>query len=91
MKFEWDEAKRVANLAGHKVDFKIAEEVFADPNRVEFEDVRFDYGEMRMIVIGFVDEVLLLTVVYTYRGESVRIISARRATPQERRMYHEGV
>ena len=89
MKFEWDEAKRAANLVKHKVDFELAKGVFDDPCRIEVEDESMDYGETRLIVIGFAADILLLTVIYTERGECIRIISARRATPKERRLYHE--
>ena len=89
MKYEWDETKRAANLVKHKIDFELAKEVFDDPCRIEFEDESMDYGEMRLIVIGFATDVLLLTVIYTERGERIRIISARRATPKERSLYHE--
>jgi uncharacterized DUF497 family protein len=88
MKFEWDETKRASNLAKHMVDFELAKEVFNDPCRIEIEDKSMDYGEARFIVIGFAADVLL-TVIYTDRDKCIRIISARRATPKERRLYHE--
>ena len=89
MKFDWDEAKRAANLIKHKVDFELAKRVFNDPCRIEIEDESMDYGETRIIVIGFATDILLLSVIYTERGECIRSISARRATPKERRLYHE--
>ena len=84
--FEWDEAKRHANLVKHVVDFADALAVFDDPLRIEYRDQRRDYSEVRRQVIGMVrDEVLF--VVYTQRGEVRRIISARRASRDERTAY----
>ena len=88
MGFEWDEAKAERNLARHGVDFLDAVSVFLDPHRLEIEDDRLDYGETRFTTIGMVENVLL-TVVFTNRGESTRIISARRAESHEQRAYHE--
>lgn len=88
MNFEWDEAKAVRNLARHEVDFMDAVSIFIDPHRVEMEDDRVDYGERRFRTIGMVENMLLI-VVFTNRGESTRIISARRAESHERRAYHE--
>ena len=88
MDFEWDEAKAERNLARHGVDFLDAVSVFLDPHRLEIEDDRLDYGERRFTTIGMVESVLL-TVVFTIRGESTRMISARKAESHERRAYHE--
>lgn len=91
MRFEWDEAKSVANKRKHHVSFEIAARVFLDPNRIEIFDDREDYGEDRWITIGLVDPVLLV-VVYTLRGakgEVIRLISARRANEQEQEAYHQ--
>lgn len=86
--FEWDDAKALANLAKHKVSFEMARDAFADLFAIEYEDDRADYGEDRFILLGMVDG-RLLAVVYTLRGDRVRIISAREAEPHERRHYHE--
>lgn len=86
---EWDEAKRGANLVKHGVDFLDAVEIFADPLRVERIDQRGEYGEERRQVIGQVGPQVLF-VVYTVRGEVRRMISARRASRNERQAYHAG-
>jgi uncharacterized DUF497 family protein len=86
--FEWDSAKAAANYAKHGVRFEDAVRVFGDPLALEWLDDRHDYGEERYIIIGMVDG-RLLTVVYTERSDSIRIISARGAMPYERRSYHE--
>jgi uncharacterized protein len=85
--FEWDEAKAAKNYAKHGVTFEAARDVFKDPFAIEQIDDRKDYGEERFIIIGMVSG-RLLTVVYTMRGESIRIISARGAEPYEQRQYH---
>ncbi len=69
------------------MDFSDATDVFLDPFRLEREDTRHDYGEARFVTIGQVNR-RILTVVYTERGESVRLISARRATLRETNEYH---
>jgi uncharacterized protein len=86
--FEWDEAKAARNLASHGVSFEAARLAFDDAFAVSREDRRQDYGEDRFILLGMVQEHLLV-VSYTMRSERVRIISARLAEPRERRRYHE--
>ena len=88
MQFEWDEAKAFQNLARHGVDFVDASAVFEDPLRLELQDERYEYGEMRVRAIGIVQGVLLV-VVFTYREDTIRIISARKAERHERRAYYE--
>ena len=87
--FEWDEAKREANLVKHGVDFVDALEVFADPLRIQRIDTRREYREARRQVLGRVGEQVVF-VVYTVRGEARRVISARRASRDERRAYLAG-
>lgn len=85
--FEWDEAKGEANFRKHGVDFATATRVFADPFAIERLDRSTAYGEIRLLITGMA-EGALLTVVYTERGEVVRIISARRATKKEHDNYY---
>ncbi len=82
--FEWDENKRLFNLSKHGIDFIDAVNVFMDLNRIEFESVR--RGELRYQTIGSVNNVVLL-IVYTYRKNVIRLISARRASKNEREAY----
>ena len=86
--FEWDEAKPETNLDKHGVDFLDAIHVFRDPLLKVEIDRREDYGEERYRAIGAVYG-RLLVVVYTEHGETVRVISARKATRHERRRYEE--
>jgi uncharacterized protein len=86
--FEWDNAKASANLATHGISFEQARDAFDDPFAIDFVDDRVDYGELRLILVGMVEN-RLLVVAHTLRGDKVRIISAREAEPHERRKYHE--
>ncbi len=86
--FEWDEAKAAANERKHGVSFAQAMRAFDDPGVHFLEDQSFAYGEARMLAIGLF-EMTLLTIVFTERGETIRIISARRSTKQEGRIYAE--
>lgn len=89
VEFEWDPAKALANMRKHKVPFLLACEVFGDENRVERPDDSDDEEEERWIVLGRVEE-RVLTVVYTKRGTRIRLISARRGTRNEDRIYWTG-
>ena len=85
MRFEWDERKRRANLAKHGMDFAALDQMFA-ANLVEDEDTRREYGERRIKAIGELNGVII-SVVYTWRGDRRRLISARKARADERKKY----
>ena len=90
MLFEWDDEKARANIKKHGIDFETAARVFADENRLEIYDEEHSEDEDRYITIGMIDNVAcVVMVVYTERGEAIRLISARKATSQERRMYYD--
>jgi uncharacterized DUF497 family protein len=84
---EWDSEKAEANEAKHGVSFPEAVTVFADPRVVFVDD---GSGTGRLVAIGMSATPRLLTVVHVERGERDRIISARRATAAEERLYQEG-
>ena len=92
MRFEWDDRKNKQNRRKHAVSFELAQEVFTDPLCLTIFDRMID-GEERFWAIGTVEDLLVLVVVHTVnnlRGEEViRIISARRATPRERKLYEK--
>lgn len=91
MTFEWDDNKEQINIKKHGMDFETASRVFDDENRIEiYDDLHSDY-EDRYITIGMIDEITCIAmVVYTERGTDViRVISARKATPKERRKYYD--
>jgi len=87
MKFEWDANKNKTNLKKHGVDFNQAKEVFNDKDKIEIIDNRKDYGEERRKIIGNAMD-LLLSVIYTMREATVRLISARAASRKERKDYN---
>ncbi len=90
MEVEWDPHKAVINLQKHGVKFSDAEAVLYDPNALSFEDTTAQ-GEQRFVVIGMDHLWRLLVVVYTDRGNRIRLISARPATRSERKQYESGI
>lgn len=90
MRIAFDREKAKRNLAKHGVRLSDAEPVLLDPHAVTIEDTTAE-GEQRHITLGADALGRVLVVVFTYRGEDVRLISARRATRRERRVYEEGV
>jgi len=86
--FEWDDKKAASNAEKHGVTFEQARAVFRDPFAIELLDDREDYDEDRYILIGM-SATNILAVVHVERNDRNRIISARRAEPNERRFYHE--
>jgi uncharacterized DUF497 family protein len=86
LNFEWDEKKAQTNLAKHHVEFAYATAVFLDPFLLKLDVSRPHEGENRQKAIGSV-EGRVLTVVYTIRGETTRVISARRSSASERKLY----
>ena len=87
MEFEWDERKARTNLRKHRVDFADAATVFEDRRAVTVADE--DADEERCVTIGMDALGRELVVIYTVRGERIRIISARRATRRERANYEK--
>ena len=89
MKFEWNNEKAVANLKKHNVSFVEAETVFDDLLYVDFYDEKHSIEEHRFIIIGESINGRLLIISYTEREETIRIISARELTSQERKDYEQ--
>jgi hypothetical protein len=85
--FEWDERKARASLRKHKVDFADAATVFEDLRAVTVTDENLD--EERYATLGMDSLGRQLVVIYTVRGQRIRIISARRATRRERADYEK--
>ncbi len=85
--FEWDDAKAARNLQKHKVSFEHAREVFQDAFSVESPDTVVEDGEYRFGIMGMAAG-RLLYVVYTERGDRIRIISARKADKREQHGYY---
>ncbi len=85
--FEWDEEKNELNLQKHGIDFNLAQYVFADPYHVELYDLSHSVEEDRYKIIGMVGK--LLVVISTFREDAIRIISAREADTNERKVYEK--
>jgi len=89
--FSWDETKNRRNLAKHGIGFEAAVSVFEDPGVLSVRDRTVD-GEERWHTLGIIGVVVVL-VVHTFREEAdeeeIRIISARKATPLERKAYEQ--
>ena len=90
MEFEWDSNKATNNFAKHNISFYEASTVFADPLSLTFPDPDHSHDESRHITIGESMQRRLLIISHTDRGQRIRIISARKTTLRERRIYENG-
>ncbi len=87
--YEWDNNKNDANLAKHGIDFNLACEIFSDPYAIVQYNRTID-KEVRDQIIGKINnEIIILFVVFTKRKNTIRIISARKASKQERAIYEK--
>lgn len=87
MNYEWDEEKRQRNIEERGIDFEDVPALF-DSTIVVMEDDRYEYGEVRWVAFGILQGIVM-AVVYTEReGETIRVISVRKATKRERREYY---
>lgn len=90
MRFEWDETKNRINIQKHSIDFNDAIEIFKHPT-LSLIDRKEDYAEERWIAIGWI-KAIIGVVIYTERnGDVIRIISARKATRNEARLYEKSI
>jgi uncharacterized DUF497 family protein len=86
--FVWDEAKRRSNLEKHGLDFKDAHVVYDDPDKLTYDSSRI--GERRLLDLAFaMVKGKLLALIYTERGDNVRVISFRPASREEREQYEQ--
>jgi uncharacterized DUF497 family protein len=90
MNFEWDPDKAAANLGKHGVSFEEASTAFGDPLSTTIHDPSHSEEEDRFVLIGTTHVGRLVVVVHTDRDGAVRLISARLASPRERRTYEQG-
>ena len=86
MEFEWYEAKRLANIEKHGIDFLDADIVFGGPHLVG--SARTEGGEVRWMAVGMLDDVYV-TVIFTRRASTIRLISMRSARREERERHQE--
>ncbi|WP_373543384.1 BrnT family toxin [Chamaesiphon sp.] len=91
MRFEWDDNKAESNAVKHGITFEEAVTVFADPDLLFTQDTQHSQGEEREWAMGVTESGLLVVVVFTIRGEQIRIISARIATKKEQQSYESGI
>lgn len=90
MQFEWDPRKARSNLRKHGVSFDEAATVFLDDLSLTGDDPDHSVSEERYVTFGVSSAGRLLVVAHTERGNRTRIITARPATPSERKLYEEG-
>ena len=88
MRFQWDIAKALANQRKHAVSFDEAASIFRS-FCIQSHDARRDYGETRFVALGIDSNGVVLNVIYTVRGEDIRIISAWKASKHERETYQQ--
>jgi len=92
MNFFWDQEKEKNNSQKHGISFVFAQRVFDDPYALSWLDHRFSIPEERWLTLGYVGN-LLIIVAHTYRSnenaETIRIISARKATKKEQEIYYK--
>ena len=90
MEFSWDARKNRANTQKHGINFETAIVAFDDPFQVTLEDREVE-GEQRWHTIGMVNDLSIILVVHTNEDEElIRIVSARKAMPTERKIYARG-
>ena len=89
MEFEWDQDKAARNLTKHKVSFNEAATVFGDLLSMTYPDPEHSVDEDRYVTIGMSGRDRVLIISYTDRDGRIRLISARKATPRERKFYEE--
>jgi uncharacterized protein len=89
MRFEWDESKRRSNLKLHGIDFLAARIVFAG-RTITLSDDRFNYGEKRFLTLGLFWG-RPVTIVHTETDQVIRIISIRKASKNEEKIYFEEI
>ena len=91
MRFDWDPDKNELNIRDHGVSLEEAREVFFDPNALEeYDDEHSTVDEPRFKLMGLSSRRLLVVVFIEAENETIRIISARKAGPQQRKTYEEG-
>ncbi len=87
MEFEWDEKKNQTNITIHEIDFCDAWQIFEHPMLIKM-DTRKDYGEQRLVGLGQLEGAVVV-IVFTKRGNIIRVISIRRANRNERKIHKE--
>ncbi len=89
MVYEWDDEKRQTNIRKHGIDFIGVESAFDDVRWTIMDD-RFDYGEIRSVTFAFLES-RVVTIVHADTETVRRIISIRKATPNEQRKFYKEI
>ena len=91
MRFLWDQSKNLVNIKKHNISFEEAKTVFFDDNARLIPDPEHSISEERFIILGITNKLRLLVVVHSYKenDDTIRIISARKATKSESKYYYE--
>jgi uncharacterized DUF497 family protein len=90
MDVTWDPKKAETNFRKHGIRFSDAETVLFDPLALTLKDQDVN-GEQRLVTVGLDVIGRIIVTVYTYRGDTIRLISARKATATERKQYEKGI
>jgi len=90
VEFQWDPTKAAVNLKKHRAGFQEATAVLEDPLSTTFPDEAHSTEERRFVTIGVSEQGRVLVVAHTERNDTIRFISARRATRRERAFYEQG-
>jgi hypothetical protein len=90
MRVEWDARKARENLRKHGVSFEEASSVFFDPLSATGDDPDHSVDERRLVTFGVSSSGRLLVVAHAERGDAIRVLSSRRVTRAERKLYEEG-
>jgi uncharacterized protein len=90
MHITWDPNKAEINFKKHRIRFSDAETVLSDPFALTLEE-QVVSTELRYATVGSDAVGRIITIVYSYRAETIRLISARKATPTERKQYEKGI
>jgi len=87
--FSWDDNKNISNKQKHGISFEEAQTVFFDENAIEFDDPDHSLNEERFILLGLNQNLRILVVCHCYRKDDteIRIITARKATKKEQKVY----
>jgi len=90
VRITWDPQKAVINFIKHKLRFSDAELALYDPYAMTLEEQVIE-GEQRFVTVGSDALGRIVVVVYSYRADTIRLISAKKATPSQRRQYEKGI
>lgn len=89
VRFEWDERKNELNIQKHEIDFADAKDIFNE-TLITNLDTRKHYGEERWVALGRLKGIVVV-VVYTFRGDKIRIISIRKGNKRDRENYRKKI